>query len=271
MKNVTIVVATTFALVTTAMAVEMARRQSAPEPQAKATAVLGAEQAPQSAPLAADPPSEVAPAVSPPAPTAVAQPSGDALPSPLPAWAKTAVPVEPASMRDASPLTSAPASPQPASAAPMKTADEIIAETKAAMAAKAAAAAPVSAPEPKTPAEGEKVAPSEPKTAVVKPVMVKPTPAKAATEKAEKPKSGDPARQSVRLAKRDAERQSERDVDEAPREHHRPHAIRTVRWQGEPAYRPAAAPNAYNFSGTFGGCAYRGFISSAGYRVESTC
>ncbi len=235
MKNVTVVVATTFALISTAMAVEIARRHnSAPE-------VLRAPEAQMSN---AD------------ASAVFAKPETTA--TPVQAAAQAPEP-EQAPMRDASPLI-------PASAA-----DATPVEMKAANAQPAPTVASQSKP-----GDDAKGSTGAMEAAIVKPVIARPAHHKSETERAAAdkpapqttPHATQPSEKPHRFAKAHS---SMREAEQAPPERYGAPRIRYARWQGGDASRLQPGPGAYGFSGSFGGCVYRGVVNISGYRIERSC
>ncbi len=262
MKNVTVVIATTFALVSTAMAVEMVRRHSSSDVVAQNPPAAEADPTTSAAPVKLD--------RLPPDPRLL---TGDAASSETPAAAlaqdTTAAQAQPVieptapespPMRDASPLIP-PASPD---------ADKTPAEAKAPEAKPAPLAIPqaaeAAAPAPKA------------ETAAVKPVIPTP-PAKSSTKPAsrksetENARAEKPAEPKPSAGSNDKPRRLAKAHEPAQDEEH-PHAERRLqrpahyaRWQGG---SPVEA-GAYAFSGSFGGCVYRGVVSISGYRIDRSC
>lgn len=263
MKNATVVIATTFALVTTAMAVEIARRQASVADVVRASDTLNAS---VEAKAAATQPT--APASAPQ--EFAAQGAGTTEPT-LPSPAAEAVAPEQPPMRDASPLT-----PVPISAAPEAgPAAEKAPESKISLFTIPQGPAPAvaaDAPQPKPCPEINGTA-NDMKAAIVKPVIAKPASRKSPTEKAatDKPASYQTAPPSERLH-RVATARSERDAEQPARERHAaPRSLRYARWQGGDGANLRVGPDVYGFSGSFGGCVYRGVVSVTGYRIEQSC
>ena len=285
MNNATVVIATTFALVTTGLTVEIARRHSAAE--AMSTAPIAKTDAP--APIA-----KADGAAKPEAPEAAKQASvledvgaEKPLVPPTPTQAASTepsikAPADPPPMRDAS---------LPAPDAVSPTADakrdaELIVEPNdektsgrqpALVAIPQGPARDPAAREgqqPKATGERQKSKGAD-DTAFVKPAIVKSGRGKSETEKAttdhpaDAPKPVRPRETDHRLAKahsfgRDAgQERSERYA--AAR------AVPAVKWQGGYGAELHPGGDVYGFSGTFGGCHYRGFVSMSGYRIESSC
>ncbi|VFU07718.1 hypothetical protein [Methylocella tundrae] len=256
MKNVTVVIVTTFALVTTAMAVEIARRQASVADVVRASDALNA-----SAEASAAEAQHAAPAA---APQTLGATDAAMTESALPTPSAEAVAPEQAPMRDASPLTPL----------TISTASEKDPGAKTTLFTIPQGPAPaLAADAPQTKSGGENGTANDAKAAIVKPSVAKPASRKSATEKAgiDRPASLPSAPPSDR-AHRVATARSERDAEQPARERHAaPRSFRYARWQGGDSAHLRAGPDAYGFSGSFGGCVYRGVVSVTGYRIERSC
>ncbi|VTZ50865.1 conserved exported hypothetical protein [Methylocella tundrae] len=262
MKNVTVVIVTTFALVTTAMAVEIARRQASVADVVRASDALNASAAASAA------------GAQPAAPAAASQALGAtdaAMTEPaLPTPSAEAVAPEQAPMRDASPLTSVTIS-TASETGPASEKDPGAQTTLFTIPQGPAPALAADAPQTKS--GGENGTANDAKAAIVKPSVAKPASRKSATEKAgiDRPASLPSAPPSDR-AHRVATARSEHDAEQPARERHAaPRSFRYARWQGGDSAHLRAGPDAYGFSGSFGGCVYRGVVSVTGYRIERSC
>jgi hypothetical protein len=291
MKNTTVVIATTCALVAAGLTVEMTRRHTngeakwaasiaeaeteAPVPIAKADGATKPEarEVAKQASVPEDVGSEKPLAVQAPAQATLTEPAvkaqGDSQP-----------------MRDASPpapyVALVNADPGSDGQSIVKPNDEKTSERQPALFAipqggrrPAPDAEAKDHKQPKATGEAKK-SKSVNDTAFVKPAIVKSGRGKSEAEKAtidhpaDAPKRDWPCETHHRLAKRhsvggDAEqRRSERYA--AAR------AIPTVKWQGEyGGPEPHPLGDVYAFSGSFGGCRYHGSVSMSGYRIESSC
>jgi hypothetical protein len=282
MKNMTVVIATTFALVASGLTVEMARRHTGAEAGSAASI---AEAAP--APIA-----KTDGATKPEAPEAAKQASvleeiGSEKPlaAPTPTQPTLTEPTvkaqgESPPMRDASPpaphaaLLNADAG-RDAQAVVEPNDEKTSARQPALFATPQGPAPDAEAKDGQQPkAAGEKKElKSANKTALVKPAI--PKRGKSETEKATTDKPADatkpvqPCDTHHRLAKahnfgHDAEqKRSERYAAARP--------VPAVKWQGGYDAELHPGGDVYAFSGTFGGCRYRGFVSLSGYRIVSSC
>jgi hypothetical protein len=285
MNNATVVIATTFALVSTALAVEIARRHPAAE--AMSTAPIAKTDAPA-------PTANADGGAKPEAPEAAKQASvledvgaEKPLAAPTPTQAASTEPTTKA-QEDSPPMRDA-SFPAPDAAALTADAkrdagsivepnDEKTSRRQPSLFAipqgPAAEAAAKDGQQPKAIGERKK-SKSANDTAFVKPAIVKSGRGKSETEKATTDRMADAAKPvrphetQHRVAKahcfgRDpGQERSERYA--AAR------AVPTVQWQGGYGADLHPGGDVYGFSGSFGGCRYRGFVSMTGYRIESSC
>jgi hypothetical protein len=237
MKNVTVVIGTTFALLTTAMAVEIAQRHASVADVVRASDTVNAS---------ADARLNVERS------EAMAPPPAAAQTAPLDAISRPA----PMAASEAAPVVEKRSEAEPAPAA-------------------ITAAATLAAPAERTPAKlgeaGDGTA-ANAKTAVVKPVLgkpqsVSPVARKPAMEKASAAEPA-PAPPAARPAAKPHVARAHgfgRDAEEPAR------ALHYARWLGGDGARLRPGPDAYGFSGSFGGCQYHGVVSVTGYRIEKSC
>ena len=281
MNNATVVIATTLALVTTALAVEIARRHPAAE--AMSTASIAKTEAP--APTAR---------AKPEAPEAAEQASvledvgaEKPLAAPTPTQAASTgptikAPEDTPPMRDAS-LPAADAAALTADAkrdagSIVEPNDEKTSGRQPALFAIPQGPAPDAAAkdgqQPKATGERKK-SKSANDTAFVKPAIVKSGRGKSETEKATTDHPADaskpvrPHETHHRLAK--AHCFGREAAQERSERYAAARVVPTVQWQGGYGEDFHPGGDVYGFSGSFGGCRYRGFVSMTGYRIESSC
>jgi hypothetical protein len=235
MKNVTVVIGTTFALLTTAMAVEVAQRHASVADVVRASDAVNAS---ADARLNVERSEAMAPS-----PAAAQTAPIDAISRPAPMAAAEAAPVveKRSEAEPAQPTIAAVATPAaPAERAPAKPGD---AGDGAAANAKTAVDKPVL---------GKPLRPIAKKPAMEKASAAEPAPALPAARPAAKP--------HVARAHGFA-----RDAEEPAR------SLHYARWLGGDGARLRPGPDAYGFSGSFGGCQYHGVVSVTGYRIEKSC
>jgi hypothetical protein len=244
MKNATVAIATTFALVTAAMAVEIGRRHASVADVVRASDALNAS--------AVETPGAADAAI---AATAAAQNTAPENARPVALSPLAAAPVAPAPVAEhRSEAEIAPPAPLPAASQPIPAKTPPVASVDA----------------------GD--APAEAKSAVVKSAVVKPQIIKPAARKPvmEKAGAGEPAPvpSTARAADKPHVARAHgfpRDAEQSAREPAPAHPVRYARWSGGEGARLRPGPDAYGFSGSFGGCQYRGVVSVTGYRIEKSC
>jgi hypothetical protein len=267
MRNATVVLATTFALVTTGLTVEIARRHAAAE--AKSSPPIANAEAPALVAKADGAAKPEAPDAANQTPVPAALGAEKPLAPPTPTEAASTEPLGKASedgppMRDASPL-------MPNAAPPIADAKRSVESIAKPYAEKAAEGQRALFAIPQGPAAAEegqqhkakvetKESKGADKTAIVKPAIGRPASGKSGTEKAaiEKKAAAAPSFEGDAVRDR-AERHAAR------------HPVHIVKWQGGYGVGLAPGGGVYGFSGSFGGCHYRGVVSMTGYRIERSC